>query len=239
MSKPLFRIIGDVHGHYDPYRLIAQDAEYSLQVGDLGFEYDILKKLDPEHHKVLAGNHDNYDKWGTEKFIHMQSGHWLGDYGVHTVPGFGDIFFVRGGFSIDWRYRTEGRSWWKDEEMDMSTLQKAIDLYIEVKPDFVVSHECPGELIDAVFGAKMWDGEWLRPSRTARALDAMWGNHSPKMWVFGHHHKAVTEEVRGTTFRCVPELGFVDFDSNREIVYAESNRTDRRPVSSPPEFQDD
>lgn len=217
MTKPLFRIIGDVHGKYDPYRKIAQEAEYSLQVGDLGFEYSVLRQLDPERHKVLAGNYDNYDKWGG-KFIHMTSGHWLGDYGVHMVPGFGSIFFVRGGFSIDRRYRIAGKNWWSDEEMGVPTLQKAIDLYTEVKPDFVVSHECPGELTDAVFGAKMWDGEWIRPSRTALALNAMWRSHSPKVWVFGHHHKAVTEEVRGTTFHCIPELGYIDFDSAAQIV---------------------
>jgi hypothetical protein len=222
MGKPIFRVIGDVHGHYNAYVNIAKQAENSLQIGDLGFEYDCLKQLDPEHHKVLAGNHDNYDKWGTEKFIHMQTGHWLGDYGVYTVPGFGDIFFVRGGYSIDWRYRMPGRSWWKDEELTYEEMQKALELYNQVKPEYVFTHECPGEIIDAAFGQKTWDGELLKPSMTAKLLDTMWGNHAPKYWLFGHHHKTWTAELRGTIFRCLPELGFVDFDKDREIVYAES-----------------
>jgi hypothetical protein len=34
-----FRIIGDVHGKYDKYAHVATQAEYSLQVGDMGFDY--------------------------------------------------------------------------------------------------------------------------------------------------------------------------------------------------------
>lgn len=222
MSKPWFRVIGDVHGHYEDYVAIAQEAEHSLQLGDLGFDYDCLKKLDPEKHKVLAGNHENYDKWGTSKFIHMQTGHWLGDFGVYESP-VGPIFFARGGYSIDYRYRTEGKSWFRDEEMTYSQMEQALQLYMDTKPMFVVSHECPGELAHAVWGDFYWDGELIRPSMTSKLLERMWSNHSPKYWLFGHHHKPVTVEVRGTTFRCVPELGFVDFDKEtKEIVYAEN-----------------
>lgn len=222
-NKAWLRVIGDVHGHYDEYVKIADKAEHSIQVGDLGFEYNCLKQLDPERHKVLAGNHDNYSKWNTAKFIHMQTCHWLGDFGVYTVPEFGDIFFVRGGFSIDWRYRSEGTSWWKDEELEYPLMEKALALYQELKPEYVITHECPGTLVDAAFGQKTWDGELLRPSMTAKLLDHMWSSHAPKYWIFGHHHKNWTDEVRGTIFRCVPELGFVDFDKEqKEIVYAES-----------------
>jgi hypothetical protein len=219
MNKPWFRVIGDVHGHYDDYVAIAKEAEYTLQLGDLGFEYDCLKKLDPDRHKVLAGNHENYDKWGTTKFIHMQTGHWLGDFGVHTVPEFGEIFFVRGGFSIDFMYRKEGRDWFRnDEELSMSQMYEALQLYIDTKPEFMFSHECPGELANAAWGDFYWDGVLVRPSKTAQLLEKMWSAHSPKYWFFGHHHKAITTLLRGTTFCCVPELGHVDLDKNKEIV---------------------
>lgn len=224
MSKPLFRVIGDVHGMTDPYVEIAKDAECSLQLGDLGFNYDCLKDLDPERHKVLAGNHDNYAKWETSKFIHMQTGHWLGDYGVYSAPGFGDIFFARGGFSIDWQYRREGKTWWRDEEMSGTDMSKALEMYLDLKPDFVVSHECPGSIIDLAFGQKTWDGEQLRPSMTAKMLDMMWNGHKPKTWLFGHHHKTWTEEIRGTVFRCIPELGFVDFDKDKVITHVDDGK---------------
>jgi hypothetical protein len=220
-----FRIIGDVHGKYERYIEIAKAAKYSLQLGDLGFDYSCLDELDPDCHKVLAGNHDNYDKWGTSKFIHMQSRHWLGDFGVFDMPGFGNIFFVRGGFSIDWKYRKEGRTWFKDEELTYAKGQEALELYKQIKPDYMFSHECPGSLIDKAFGQKIWDGELLRPSMTANLLDSMWEAHKPKHWMFGHHHKAWNKKIKRTMFRCLPELGFVDFaldGEDKHIVYAES-----------------
>lgn len=216
------RLIGDVHGHYDQYVTLAKAADRTIQLGDLGFDYDCLKELDPERHKVLAGNHDNYDNWGTSGFIHMRTGHWLGDFGVYEVPDFGPIFFVRGGYSIDWQYRVEGRTWWKDEELAYEKMQEALQLYIDTKPEFVISHECPGSIVDPIFGQKIWDGVLLKPSMTAKLLDQMWSNHSPKWWLFGHHHREEFVELNSTKFRCIPELGFVDFDENKEIVYAES-----------------
>ncbi len=206
------RFCGDVHGRHSDYLKLAQEAEYTIQVGDLGFEYYFLDNLDPEKHKVLAGNHDNYHKWNTQKFIYMQTGHWLGDFGIFEVPDFGPIFFARGGFSIDWRYRKEGRDWWPDEEMSYEMMGKAVELYTEIKPDFVVSHECPGSIIDPIFGEKTWDGELLKPSMTAKMLDAMWEIHRPKTWVFGHHHRPADIELNNTRFVCLPELGVLDFD---------------------------
>jgi hypothetical protein len=224
MSKPWLRIIGDVHGRFDEYVKLANEAEYSLQVGDLGFDYDCLKQLDPARHKVLAGNHENYGRWGTEKFIHMQSGHWLGDFGIHEVPDFGKIFFVRGGFSIDFRYRKEGVDWFRDEELSYNQMQEALALFGALKPDFMFSHECPTDIAQAAWGDFYWDGELIRPSMTAKLLQQMWSLHAPKHWLFGHHHKVWSADLCGghttpTKFRCVPELGFVDFDKDtKEIV---------------------
>lgn len=203
------RLIGDVHGKSAEYIKLAT-TDFTIQVGDLGFDYDFLKSLDPARHKVLAGNHDNYDRWGTDKFIHMQTGHFLGDYGIYELGGFGKIFFLRGGYSIDWRYRTPGKSWWADEELSHRDMELALGLYREVKPTFVVSHECPASIIEPAFGAKLWDGELLRPSRTASLLDAMWQSHRPQDWVFGHHHKRWSCELEGTRFLCLEELGYVD-----------------------------
>lgn len=222
MSKTFLRFIGDVHGKHEQYLTLAKVADRSIQLGDLGFEYDCLKWLSPENHKVLAGNHDNYSKWDTDKFIHMQTGHWLGDFGVYEVPDFGPIFFVRGGYSIDWMYRAPDRTWWKDEQLSYELMQQALQLYIDTKPEFVISHECPGSIVDPIFGQKTWDGELLKPSMTAKLLDMMWSNHSPKWWLFGHHHREISEELNGTNFRCLPELGIVDFDQNKELVNVES-----------------
>lgn len=212
-----FRVIGDVHGEYSRYLPLAKEAEYSLQVGDLGFDYSPIKELDPVKHRVIAGNHDNYSKYDTSKFL-AQTEHFLGDYGVHTIPGFGEFFFVRGGRSIDWEYRIKGRSWWEEEELTYAEGLKALELYKKTKPQIVFSHECPTDVIEFVSGFKTWDGEPIMPSRTAHLLNSMLSEHQPKTWIFGHHHKDWQGVVKGTEFRCLGILSFVDFDENGNLI---------------------
>lgn len=206
------RIIGDVHGKIDQLVELAEQAEYAICLGDVGFEYSGLNRISSNKLKIVSGNHDCYEKID-DRFIYMQTGHWLGDFGVYEVPKFGPIFYVRGGYSIDWKRRTPGFDWWEDEQLTYPVMQRALALYKDVKPAFVVSHECPGSIIDHAFGQKTWDGELLKPSMTAKLLDAMWEYHRPKIHIFGHHHKAWSEEINGTKFQCLPELGFVDFEA--------------------------
>lgn len=62
-DKYHFMIVGDVHGHYEEYLETIRLANYSLQLGDLGFDYTPLvrsKRWHPDRHKFLPGNHDNY-----------------------------------------------------------------------------------------------------------------------------------------------------------------------------------
>jgi hypothetical protein len=208
--RPYLRIIGDVHGRLGRYVELAKEAEYSIQVGDCNFNYDYLRRtLDPVRHRIIAGNHDNYTEGLPDQFI-LQSPHFLGDYGIYTVPGFGDIFYLRGGYSIDWQMRMEGIDWWKKEEMDYSKLLEAIEFYKQKKPDFVITHECPKSLIPEFATIK---GKEFKPSRTAEALEQMldFQYHKPKRWIFGHHHQDKIIEVNGTIFQCLAELSYVDF----------------------------
>ena len=210
-TRPFLRIIGDVHGKMEDYLVLADAAEYSVQVGDMGFEYHALTRfLEPDRHKVLGGNHDNYT-FHEGRFI-MQTPHFLGDYGVHTIPGFGDFFYVRGGYSIDYMYRKEGESWWPMEQITYAQGMTALETYKEIKPEFVITHECPASIVELVSGVKTWDGVLIRPSMTANLLEAMFDAHQPKLWLFGHHHRDWFMNVRGTNFRCLRELGYVDLN---------------------------
>lgn len=207
------RIIGDVHGKLDDYIQLAGESEYSIQLGDLGFNYDKIQVLDPIKHRVLGGNHDNYSV--TDGVFHKQTSHFLGNYGVHNIPDVGDLFFVRGGYSIDHARRTEGFNWWPDEQISYTDGLKALDDYIKIKPEFVISHECPASIIDMVAGFKTWDGEEILPSMTANLLDGMFELHKPYLWIFGHHHKFFDMKIEGTRFICLPELACFDI-SNKE-----------------------
>jgi hypothetical protein len=158
MKNIFLRFIGDVHGKQSQYTGLANKAEYSIQVGDIGFNYKWIKRnLDATRHRCIAGNHDLYTE-DNGIFIN-QTPHFLGDYGVYTVPEFGDIFFVRGGNSIDKKSRTEWVDWFRREELSYVEGTKAIELYCDIKPKFMVSHECPANIMDYFCPPKYWDGE--------------------------------------------------------------------------------
>ena len=209
VDKPLevFRLIGDVHGKHEELIKIASEAEYSLSLGDIGFNYSKLENLNPESHKMIGGNHDNYSKDDSGNY-HLQTKHFLGNYGEFEVPRFGKIFFIRGGLSVDKHLRTPGRNWWEDEELKTSDLYKCVDEYSSKKPWFVVSHECPSDLVPffATNSSKVGN-----TSKTAQALQSMFEIHQPKYWFFGHHHKTDTLRDNGTMFRCLDELEYYDF----------------------------
>lgn len=203
------RIIGDIHGKTDEYLNLARQAEYSIQLGDFGFNYSSLGSLDSNFHKVLGGNHDNYEK-RDDRFIY-QTPHFLGDFGTYSIPGY-DIFFVRGGNSIDKKERMLFYNWWPDEELSYSKSLEALDLYEATKPNFMISHECPASVIPNVTNRNYYYGQELIPSMTANLLDTMLEIHKPKIWLFGHHHKNVHFYSQGTNFSCIQILDYIDFD---------------------------
>lgn len=205
-------------------------VEYSLCVGDVGFDYQYLidNNVDPIKNRLIFGNHDNYDKVN-------QVPHNLGDFGVWSVPDFGDIFFVRGAWSIDAKFRTPGFDWWADEEMSYNRCQEAIDLYKQVKPNILISHACPTVvtpyLTNATFAAHFGFKDPII-TRTDTMLQQMVEFHAPRLSVFGHFHKAFKKWVNNKTgellpvgfmyspeidpnytqYICLPEFGVLDLD---------------------------
>lgn len=196
------RIIGDVHGHNERYRRLLQKARFTIQVGDFGFNYITLSTINYRQHRILAGNHDNYDE--VENWPHF-----LGDYGIHNIPGFGNIFFVRGGISIDRHLRIEGVSWWEAEELSMAECYAALAEYKRVRPNFVVSHECPRSIVPFVTKSVQ-----IIPSRTNQLLEQMLSIHTPNQWVFGHYHQSWDAIINGTHFTCLDELECLDFEAS-------------------------
>lgn len=215
------RIIGDVHQFYDPYFSIAEESNYSLQVGDMGFNYDPLNRLASDCHKFIGGNHDNYDTYYSCKYA-IDSEYGSKDYGPVSHGGL-RFFFVRGGFSIDWRTRTQmyltrGYKWhWDQEELSMKDMYNCLELYKELQPDFVISHECPRSISNKVGNNKILQHFGYDPdnfsTRTSELLEAMFQFHQPEQWIFGHYHLDWCEEVNGTKFTCLNELGYMDIET--------------------------
>ncbi len=209
----MVRIVGDCHGKIRQYINLVKNCECSIQVGDMGFDYKELHELDPSKHKVIAGNHDSYATLtpGDGKFI-MQTEHFLGDFGVYAVPEYREIFFIRGGRSIDYKYRTLGIDLFHEEELNLAQSYEAFELYKKTEPRVVISHECPTSIIGFVSPNGRWEGKPIVPSNTANLLQHMLDSFKPLLWIFGHHHRHLNVMVGRTNFICLPELGFIDLE---------------------------
>jgi hypothetical protein len=201
------RFIGDVHGHIPRYVALCREAEHTVQVGDLGFRRhyaEVIAQLDGARHRFIPGNHDDYS---------FLPPHALGDFGVHRAADV-EMFFVRGAFSIDRKYRTPGLNWWAEEELSPQRLAEAIALYRNVKPSLMVTHDCPMSITRFV-----GDPDVLRSfgfleeprTRTQVALQTMLEAHQPARWIFGHYHRNITFQTEGVTFTCLAELATLDF----------------------------
>ena len=152
-----------------------QPGQRSIQVGDMGIGFKGVGLHEmPKEAQWFRGNHDNPEKC-------RANANYLGDYGYLPED---KLFWLAGAYSIDRQYRVEGVSWWRDEELSIEELGKAVNLYEETKPDYVLSHECPTEA--ALFMLQSLIGQYFDAkrdcvqSRTAQALQLMYEIHQPK-----------------------------------------------------------
>lgn len=203
----MITVVGDTHGKYDQYFKIVKDKEYSIQLGDFGFSsaYNKLRysNLDPNKHKVLLGNHCDYD-------IAPNIPHCLGDFGTVNLGGF-SLFFIRGGISIDRVYRVGDelnggpKTWWSEEELNYKQMTECEVLYKKTKPDIVVSHVPPQRFIENIHGNK--DHSILQKFKfhkgfcenTSLLCDRLLDIHLPKLYLSGHHHRDYIETYGGRT----------------------------------------
>lgn len=193
----MITLIGDVHGKYEKYhRILSRKEEnpYTLQIGDFGFKYDTLKNVDSTKHLILPGNHDNYDTC-------YNYPHFMYDYGYTSLNRV-EFFYYRGAYSIDKQYRTIGIDWWENEQVSIDQFMKARELYREMKPDIMISHDCPDFLASMYIGP---DGRMFE-NLTTWALGELYKVHQPKLWIHGHWHFSKTTIYENTKFICLAEL---------------------------------
>lgn len=205
----MLRLIGDCHEKFYRYKQLIEDAEFSLQLGDLGFDYYLIRNVDPQRHKAIAGNHDNHDNL---------SPHFLDRFGVTCFGGI-EFFYISGAFSVDYKRRTQGIDYFGNEELSHREGEAALELFIEKKPQLVISHDCPMDLVPILLDHKRKHGyhlysEKVFKTRTGQILQACLDAHRPKMWIFGHHHCSWKYNcLDGTQFICLNELEVLDLPS--------------------------
>ena len=190
-------IIGDVHGKYERYYKIIRQSDihpHTIQLGDFGFKYNTLINLDSNNHKILGGNHDNYD------IIHKYP-HYLGDYGI-SIVGEVEFFYYRGAYSIDRQYRTVGIDWWEQEQVTIDQFMKARELYRQNKPRIVITHDCPQNIATMM----LMPNQRIYENTTGWALQELLNIHEPEYWFFGHWHQSRTITYGRTNFTCLNEL---------------------------------
>lgn len=207
--------IGDVHGAFKTYHYVLlkmlhsggrEGIDCSLQLGDMGLGFpfrgdqfdackDDLTWLPPlpKSHKFIRGNHDKPD-------LCDQHPNYIGDWGYHKKSG---IFYVGGGFSIDYIHRTKDISWWENEQLSNRQLGQMMRSYKKNKPRIVVSHECP---LVVKYDVVTNQNKKYKMTRTEIKFQEMFETHRPKYWIFGHHHIRKNVWIGRTQFVALGEL---------------------------------
>jgi Icc-related predicted phosphoesterase len=203
------KFIGDVHGYFSRYEKIIREYPDTIQVGDMGVGFRKWPhgewQANPPHDKMVAsrsrfirGNHDN-------PLICKRHSQWIADGHVEKLDGLTGMF-IGGGLSIDKDYRIEDFSWWPEEQLSQIEMNRIADIYEKVRPEIMVTHECPITASDAIPHSH----HYYDHSRTAQFLQSLWNFHKPKIWVHGHHHISVDHVIEGTRFVCLAEMEMRD-----------------------------
>lgn len=191
-------IVGDIHGDFEWYHsqvLENESINESIQIGDygVGFGYHIDKALDHDclNHKFFCGNHDN-----PAVAKHMDS--WLGAFGeIHTIDG----YFISGAHTpyFDVQRRTNDINYWLTEELNAYQLQLAIKGCLAMKPKVILSHVMPAFLAQRLCQQSM-PGCGYSGSKTEYALEFIFREWQPKLWISGHYHIPYDQIIQGTRF---------------------------------------
>lgn len=219
--------IGDCHGRTDALTQLLWSKEFigklAFQLGDMGigFEGVRLREFPRKHFLWIRGNHDH-------PACCREHPNYAGDFGYLEDE---KLFFLGGAWSIDAKWRTPGVSWWEDEELSYKELDEAYQLYVQVKPRIVATHEAPSKAAwsmlasltgniahhdycptDQSVRVKGDEYEYYKQklgcvnTRTSQVLQRMFEEWQPRYWYFGHYHMTRTFQIGRTEFTCLNEL---------------------------------
>lgn len=189
------RIIGDVHGKMNVYRKLIKGFT-TIQVGDLGFypahiEQKQIWDSEPEHY-IVFGNHDYYPMVNEPYSMN----------GLYMIENF-RVAAIRGADSVDKIFRVKGVDWFENEEQSYIELNDLIANVIKFEPDIIITHDCPQSIVRLAHNIR-------DVSRTRQALQSLFEQYQPNLWVYGHHHHNSNTDLNGTLFKCLEECAYID-----------------------------
>jgi predicted phosphodiesterase len=195
-------LAGDTHGNlphvsYVLHQALLADAPTVLQVGDFGY----WPHMEPFHEKVdrlatkvgitwmwLDGNHENFDALELAVDVDADVPQQMGESLFYlpraaTWDQAGARFMSLGGaHSIDKAYRLEGVSWWPQELITRTQVDRALD---RGHVDVLLTHDAPEGLCPIVSDDYKGD-DVSRGNR--KAVSAVMEASRPQLLVHGHFH---------------------------------------------------
>jgi Icc-related predicted phosphoesterase len=182
-------LIGDVHGlpEFSPQLM----SGGSIQVGDCSLNYNQwVGKATNKKVFFIDGNHDNFDILNPD----AREPYSVINNLYHIPRGYvsGKVLFIGGAESIDKSMRTPGIDWWPQESISQLQYHRIMDLNVPI--EVIISHDCPLNARTELGLPN--DGR----SPSALALSAIYSRFKPKLWVFGHHHRTITNTIGECTF---------------------------------------
>lgn len=245
-KRPRIYITGDTHGNNDIDKLTSHRWPEGRQLtkddvliiaGDFGLVFspyggdserywlDWLNNR-PWTTLFVDGNHENFDRLYSEYPCEERYG---GPVGVvrqsvlhlrrrgHVYTIAGKRFWCFGGAtSIDKKHRTEGRSWWFQEEPTDEQMAYGLSQIEEYggEFDYVVTHDCPSRVLYSC-----WDKfgfhnsiDKITPGRAGVYLEQVADMVNVKCWYFGHYHT-------DCGYECETEKGNIRFRAlYRDII---------------------
>ncbi len=214
MSEPHpLAIFGDWHGDsgwaLTAIRSAAREGvRTAVHVGDFGLDWPGAKRgrYEAKLNKYLVdlgltlvvsgGNHDNWDT--LEKLAVDTDGLATFRSNIRILPRGGRAVLegltvggLGGAFSVDYKHRTEGKDWWRNEE---PTLEEAAALMAGGPLDILITHDAPAGV--PLKGDFQLSDELTRKADITRTLlrevvDSMTVPHL----FCGHWHKRCTSEL--------------------------------------------
>lgn len=207
--------MGDTHGTWDFLfkkldRVPKISDWYLIHVGDVGVgfygakdsrEFSLLnEKFKARGIEFIAirGNHDKPDYF--DGSINLSNFKLLKDYTVLELNG-EKWQFVGGAVSVDRKYRTEGRDYWRNEKFvfDKDQAENCDVLVCHTAPHWI-GPACKGGFVQPFLDKDLHLYSELTEER--EEVQKLFDICRPKRAFFGHFHRSETNEYHGEGYTC-------------------------------------